>query len=131
MKDVFVKESMNYSPLVLELFDRRPHVGRMPEATDVYLGRGRDAARGVDVQIWIKYTLQRIQATSFLAYGCPHTVAATSWWAQRVRGLQIDDAKQVIWQEAERALAVPPEKRGKLLVIEDAVRLALNAASAA
>jgi NifU-like protein involved in Fe-S cluster formation len=121
-----MNEPDQYSPLVLELFGRRPHVGRMVEGVGVYSGRVGDASRGVDVQVWLKCAQQHIQATSFLAYGCPHTVAAASWWAQRLRGLPIEDAKHVTWQEAERALAVPPEKRGKLLLIEDAVRQALN-----
>jgi NifU-like protein involved in Fe-S cluster formation len=123
-----MKDPVSYSPLVIELFDRRPHAGRMPEALDVFCGRAGDAARGVEVQVWIKCALQRIQATSFLAFGCPHTIAATSWWAQRIRGLAIEDAKQVSWQDAERTLEVPAEKRGKLLLIEDAMRFALQAA---
>jgi len=122
--------SLDYNSLVLDLFDRRPHAGKMADATDVFIGRAGEPGRGVDVQFWLKCAGGRIQATSFQAYGCPHSIAAASWWAQRVRGLKSSDAEQVGWREAEQVLGVPPEKRGRLLVVEDAMRMALKAAAA-
>jgi NifU-like protein involved in Fe-S cluster formation len=123
-------DSSDYNSLVLELFERRPHAGRMETASDVFVGRAGEQARGVEVQFWLKCAGGRIQATSFLAYGCPHSIAAASWWAQRVRGLKVSDAEQVGWREAEEVLSVPPEKRGRLLTVEDGMRTALNAATA-
>jgi NifU-like protein involved in Fe-S cluster formation len=124
-----MKDPVTYTAEVLELFERRPYAGRMTAAPDVYSGRAGDVAKGIDMQFWIKFALGRIQATSFLAFGCPHVIAAGSWWAQRIRGLSIEDAKRVTWQEVEQALAIPAEKRGKLLVIEDAITAALGAIS--
>jgi nitrogen fixation NifU-like protein len=119
-----------YSSVVLDLFDRRPHAGKMTTSADVFVGRAGEQSRGVDVQFWLKCTAGRIQATSFQAYGCPHSIAAASWWAQRVRGLKLADAEQVGWREAEEVLSAPAEKRGRLLVVEDAMRMALKAAVA-
>ena len=124
------QSSVEYSPLVMDLFERRPHAGRMALTLGVHAGRAGEATRGAEVQFWLKCTLGRIQATSFLAYGCPHTIASASWWAQRVRGLQLGEAEQVGWQEVEYALSVPAEKRGRLLTVEDAMRAALKAATA-
>ncbi len=119
-----------YSSLVLELFDRRPHAGRMEAAPGVFSGRAGERARGVEVQFWLKCAAERIQATSFLAYGCPYTIAAASWWAQRVRGMRLNEAEQIGWREAEQVLSVPVEKRGRLLVVEDAMRMGVQAAIA-
>jgi len=122
--------SADYNSLVLDLFDRRPHAGKMATAADVFIGRAGEQTRGIDVQFWLKCAGGRIQATSFQGYGCPHSIAAASWWAQRVRGLKLADAEQVGWREAEEVLSVPPEKRGRLLVVEDAMRMALKEALA-
>lgn len=120
---------LDYSPTVLDLFVRRPFAGRMLPAPDIVSGQAGEKARGAQVQFWLKCAGPRIQAISFLAYGCPHTVAAASWWAQRVQGLSLNDAKQAGWREAEQALSIPVEKRGRLLVVEDALRAALQAAA--
>jgi nitrogen fixation NifU-like protein len=124
------QQNPEYNSLVLDLFERRPHAGEMATAADVFIGRAGEQARSVEVQFWLKCAAGRIQATSFQAYGCPHSIAAASWWAQRVRGLKLADAEQVGWREAEELLSVPPEKRGRLLVVEDAMRMALKAAVA-
>lgn len=125
-----IQENSEYNSLVLDLFERCPHAGKMASAADVFIGRAGEQSRSVEVQFWLKCTAGRIQATSFQAYGCPHSIAAASWWAQRVRGLKLTDAEQVGWREAEELLAVPAEKRGRLLVVEDAMRMALKTAAA-
>jgi len=122
--------TLEYSATVLDLFARRPFAGRMPPTPGVVTGEAGERALGAQVQFWLKCSGQRIQAVSFLAYGCPHTIAAASWWAPRVQGLSLNDAKQVGWREAEQALSIPTEKRGRLLVVEDAMHAALQAAGA-
>jgi NifU-like protein involved in Fe-S cluster formation len=117
-------ESGPYNELVLQLFSRLPHAGRMPSADDVGEGHAGSPVEGAEVRFWLKCSAGRIQATSFLAYGCPHTVAAAAWMAQRARGLQLDAVASADWRAAESVLEIPPEKRGRLLIVEDALRAA-------
>lgn len=111
----------NYHPQVIELFQRLPFAGRMEPAADVFAGTAGGQGQGAEVHFWIKCSAGRIQAISFQAYGCPHTVAACAWMAQRARGLTLADVARTAWMQVERALAVPAEKRGRLLIVEDAL----------
>jgi hypothetical protein len=39
------------------------------------------------------------------------------------------DVDRTTWLEVERALAIPPQKRGRLLIVEDALKAAVKAAA--
>ena len=118
-----------YHPQVAELFERTPFAGEMPPAPDVFAGAAGSLAQGAEVRFWIRVGQRRIQAISFRAYGCPHTIAAASWIAQHARGVPLADVERTAWLEVEQALAVPAPKRGRLLIVEDALKAAVNAAS--
>jgi nitrogen fixation NifU-like protein len=124
-----LKNGFPYHPRVIELFQRLPFAGRMEPAPDVFLGWAGGQGQGAEVHFWIKCPDDRIQAISFQAYGCPHTVAACAWVAERARGLSLVDVARTAWLQVERALAVPPEKRGRLLIVEDALQAATKAAA--
>ena len=64
---------------------------------------------------------QRIEEVRFEAYGCPHCIAAGSWLSERLVGLTLDRLRAWRWREADQALQFPLEKRGRLLILEDAV----------
>jgi NifU-like protein involved in Fe-S cluster formation len=64
---------------------------------------------------------ERIEAVRFEAYGCPHCIAAGSWLSERLVGLDRDQLRAWRWRDADRALQFPLEKRGRLLILEDAV----------
>lgn len=70
---------------------------------------------------------ERIEAVRFEAYGCPHCIAAGSWLSERLVGLTQPELQRWNWREADAALRFPAEKRGRLLILEDAVK-ALSAA---
>jgi NifU-like protein involved in Fe-S cluster formation len=123
---------MNGSPYhaqVVELFGRLPFAGGMQPAADVYTGSAGGQTFGTEVRFWLKCSGDRIQAISFQVFGCPHTIAAAAWVAQRARGLTLADVERTAWLEVERALGVPPEKRGRLLIVEDALRAASKSAA--
>jgi len=125
LHDAAVGEGLGpYSALVLHLFDRLPHAGRMEPAVDVAEGHAGGQMDGVEVRFWLKCAGGRIQATSFLAFGCPHTIAAAAWMAQRARGLHLDELEATDWRQAEQILGIPAEKRGRLLIVEDALKAA-------
>jgi len=118
-----------YHPQVVELFGRLPFAGRMQSGADVSTGAAGGQSFGAEVRFWLKCSGGRIQAISFQAFGCPHTIAAAAWVAQRARGLTLADVERTAWLEVEHALGVPPEKRGRLLIVEDALRAASKSAA--
>ena len=113
-----------YNAQVAELVARTPFAGRMDPGPGVFMGSAGSSMDGAEVTFWLRVGGGRIQAISFLAYGCPHTIAAAAWVAHHARGLSLNEVGRTAWLEVERSLAVPPQKRGRLLVVEDALKAA-------
>lgn len=118
-----------YNSQVSDLFKRTPFAGSMPEGPGVFAGAAGSQESGTEVRFWLKSGGGRVQAISFQAYGCPHTIAAAAWVAYQARGLPFDEIERTVWLEVERALSVPPQKRGRLLIVEDALKSAVKAAT--
>jgi NifU-like protein involved in Fe-S cluster formation len=113
---------MRYSPLVESHFRAPRNIGRFAPAADVLVGRSGSKDQGVEVVLSARIANGRIAALNHLVYGCPHTVAAASWLTEQIVGATLDDLTRWRWREVSTALEVPPEKWGRLLVLEDAVR---------
>lgn len=81
-------------------------------------GPGRD--------VWVRFRLRveagRVAHAAYRVYGCPHTMAAAAWLAERVQGRAVADVVPGTPQEWAAALDVPAEKLGRLLTLEDALR---------
>ena len=82
-------------------------------------------AGGPGQEVWVRFRLSLeggvVKSALFKAYGCPHTLAVAAWVAERLRGRSRTDlapGTPAAWAEA---LAVPVEKLGRLLVVEDAL----------
>lgn len=118
-----------YHPQVIELFQHTPFAGEMKAGAGVFVGTAGSQSHGAEVRFWLKSGGGRIQAISFRAYGCPHTIAAAGWLAHQVRGMTFSEIDRISWREMERELAVPPQKRGRLLIVEDALKSAVKAAT--
>jgi hypothetical protein len=67
-----------------------------------------------------------VRAVRFLAFGCPHVIAVSDWVAERSAGAaarrQLPESPAAL----KARFAVPTEKLGRLLVIEDAWIAALS-----
>lgn len=111
-----------YTPLVVEHFERPRNVGRFAAAPDVLLGSAGQAAQGVRFILSAKIADERISAVRFEAYGCPHCIAAGSWLSEGLVGATQPELQHWSWREAAERLEFPTEKRGRLLILEDAVR---------
>lgn len=76
--------------------------------------------------VWVRFDLQLdegcIGAVRFQVLGCAHTMAAVSRFAESLPGQPLKKLDDFDPHELQRALDVPAEKLGRLLVIEDAVR---------
>jgi hypothetical protein len=118
---------VNYSELTLRYFETAAAAG-------VLAGPGtfRGAAGSRGHGTWVQFDLQVsggiIQAARFLAFGCPHTIAVAAWIAEQAGGpLGRALLPEPVAELSER-FAVPLEKRGRLLIIEDAWLAAVNGA---
>lgn len=111
-----------YSPLVRELFERLPHAGDLaPGPGEIVHGEAIALDRGA----WVRYEARiedgRVADCVFRAWGCPHTLAAAALVASRMHGRGIGAETAFDARRLAAELDVPPEKLGRLLVVEDAL----------
>jgi cysteine desulfurase len=120
-EDIAFNEFDTLSPLARQLFESLPGAGTL-DAPGVVRGE----AGGADMDTWVRFHLQVADGTvrdaRFQAFGCPHTLAVTAWLTLQLIGRKL--AELVVGEPVEwaRALHVPAEKLGRLLVVEDALR---------
>ena len=123
--------AIRYSQGVRSRFASLPGAGDLPQAAGTVVS-GEAAA--LDRLAWVRFTARidggRIVDCRFRAFGCPHTLAAASIAAERLRGATPADPPPLDAGMLERELEAPAEKRGRLLVVEDALRGLLSAARA-
>jgi NifU-like protein involved in Fe-S cluster formation len=112
----------SYSTLVIEHFERPRNSGRFERAANTIQGSAGRRSQGTVFTLSAHLAAQRIEAVRFEAYGCPHCIAAGSWLSERLVGATRADLQAWRWREAAEALQMPPEKWGRLLILEDAVR---------
>jgi NifU-like protein involved in Fe-S cluster formation len=128
-------------PPVRRLFAALTHAGGPQRATvEAADGQPRwvsgEAGRerhGTRVRFLLRVDRERLLEVRYRAYGCPHTLAACEWVSQQLEGAGHDRAGlrgDAIGGPADwaAALQIPPAKLGRLLVLEDALKAALEAA---
>jgi NifU-like protein involved in Fe-S cluster formation len=120
---------MKYSDLTRRYFEATPAVGELQPsgAFAIFRGSAGQRERGTWVQFDIGVQDGQILEARFLALGCPHTIAVASWVAQNGRGALAAPLPEPVQALSER-FEVPPEKLGRLLIVEDAWRAATKAA---
>lgn len=111
-----------YSAAVVDHFDKPRNAGRFEPAADVITGIAGRREQGVQFVVSARVAADRIVSVRFEAYGCPHCIAAASWLSERLTGSALAGLEAWSWREAAAELRIPPEKRGRLLILEDAVR---------
>ena len=111
-----------YSPTVVEHFEHPRNGGHFEAGEGVIRGTAGSVAQGTMFILSARVAGERIEAVRFEAYGCPHCIAAGSWLSERLVGLNREQLRTWRWREADQALHFPLEKRGRLLILEDAVR---------
>jgi hypothetical protein len=79
----------------------------------------------------------RVLQVRYRAYGCPYTLAACEWLARRLSGAVLPQCSAAALAVAvgappgwARALDIPADRLGRLLIIEDALHAAVAADSA-
>lgn len=113
---------MDYCTEVLRRFRAPSRVGALPKGAP---GVVAASAEDRSLNVWVRFEIQTHESTiadaRFSVYGCPHTVAAADWVAERLLGRPTASLGDLDMQVVARALEIPREKAGKLLRIEDAL----------
>ena len=107
-----------YNERVRKLFAAPAHSGRLDEAIAVSVDD-----QGVRIELSAHTDKGSIHGLRFRAWGCPHVIAAAETVCAEYEGRAISDLDEFTAAELMQSLAVPVEKSGRILVIEDAVRL--------
>jgi NifU-like protein involved in Fe-S cluster formation len=110
---------MNYNDVTLEYFEN-PAAAGVLSGPGTLRGAAGDRAHGTWVQFDLRVEAGMVQAARFLAFGCPHTIAVAAWLAGHAPGSELRPALPESVAQLSERFAVPVEKRGRLLIIEDA-----------
>ncbi|MGH8217471.1 MAG: iron-sulfur cluster assembly scaffold protein [Steroidobacteraceae bacterium] len=85
----------------------------------------RGEAGGPAEDVWVRFHVRldgdTVKDARFEARGCPHTLATAAWIASRLPGRRWAEGVVGTPHDWARELAVPVEKLGRLLVLEDAL----------
>jgi NifU-like protein involved in Fe-S cluster formation len=118
---------LNYNEATLRYFETAPGAGVL-SGPGTFRGAAGSRTHGTWVQFDVQLNSSVIQAARFLAFGCPHTIAVSAWVAEQAAGLGLRAALPETVQQLSERFAVPVEKRGRLLIVEDAWIVAVRGA---
>ena len=107
-----------YSALVREYFTNPQHGGDLPGGDCVFLEQ-----QGVRLRLAVRCDGGQISHLRFRARGCPHLIASAEAFCAAFEGKPLQSLQTFTVAEVMQSLAVPVEKTGRILVLEDAVRL--------
>jgi NifU-like protein involved in Fe-S cluster formation len=116
---------MKYNELTRRYFESAARAGTLPGC---FRGAAGDRAQGTWVQFDVQCDAGTVTDVRFLAFGCPHTIAAAAWLADTVIGTAPRCGMTQSIQALSERFEVPVEKLGRLLIVEDALKTALAGA---
>jgi NifU-like protein involved in Fe-S cluster formation len=119
--------STTYNAAVVDHFEHPRNAGKLAGGSEVVEGVAGSVAQGVMFALTARIVNGRIEEARYEVFGCPHCVAAGSWLTERLIGAGRDDVANWSWREVAEVMAVPTDKRGRLLILEDAVRALASA----
>ncbi len=116
---------MTYNELTRHHFETAAHAGTLSGP-----GVRRGVAGSRAIGTWVQFDVRRragaepqtLDAVRFLAFGCPHVIAVADWIAEHAVAAVLPGLPGLPASLAElkERFAVPTEKVGRLLIIEDA-----------
>jgi NifU-like protein involved in Fe-S cluster formation len=116
-----------YNTLVRELFANTEHAGSLADAISA-----EKSEQGVCIEFSARCKGAAIERLRFRAWGCPHVIAAAEAVCAEYEGQTASQLEEFSVIDLMQRLAVPAQKSGRILVLEDTVRLlgaALRASS--
>jgi NifU-like protein involved in Fe-S cluster formation len=112
---------MEYSSEVRRRLERPSCRGVLASAAGAVSATAEDRSLNVWVRVEVEVDDEILAAARYDAYGCPHFLAGADWIVERLAGQPVAALTEVASGDAVAALDVPTAKRGKLLVVEDAL----------
>ncbi|MEO7387129.1 MAG: aminotransferase class V-fold PLP-dependent enzyme [Gammaproteobacteria bacterium] len=101
-----------------------PPLAGAGEAAGTVLARGE--AGSPEAGTWVVFGASirkgRVARLEFRIFGCPHTRAACEQVVERLTGRPVTDLGRIEPLQIRADLGIPPEKTGRLLIIQDALR---------
>jgi NifU-like protein involved in Fe-S cluster formation len=127
---------VNYSKLTQDYFDAAEALAGTLADPGACRGAAGSRAHGTWVQFDVQFTRQgaqqqerapTIQSVRFLAYACPHIIAAAAWITEQSVGVNARAALPESVSDLRERFSIPVEKLGRLLIVEDAWIAAIKA----
>ncbi|MGH8400056.1 MAG: iron-sulfur cluster assembly scaffold protein [Gammaproteobacteria bacterium] len=98
-----------------------------PDTPQVIEGCAGAARQGREIRMQLQIGKDgRIAACRYRVYGCPATIALCSLASEVLPGLTLDQAAEWRGMALAERLGLPADKRGAVLLLEDAVRAAVR-----
>jgi NifU-like protein involved in Fe-S cluster formation len=112
-----------YNQRTLQLFERPIHAGALQGCyTDTAVAQASESEAGARLQLAVGLQDGKIKECRFRVFGCPHLIAAAEWLCSHAEGDTMTDLANFRAEDCMQQLAVPVEKTGRLLLLEDAIR---------
>ena len=113
-----------YNSLTRQYFANPVHAGDLRgEYAVSALAIASESADGAQIQLAAGLGDGRLLECRFRVYGCPHLIAAAEWLCSKFEGRMASELAQFTVDDCMQALAVPTAKTGRILLLEDAIRL--------
>ncbi len=106
-----------YNAMVREYFADPKHAGDLEGAAIGYF-----SDQGMHIRLAATVDGERITGMRFRAWGCPHVIAAAESTCRQYEGRRVAALEEFTSAQIMVDLAVPIEKTGRILVLEDTVR---------
>jgi NifU-like protein involved in Fe-S cluster formation len=110
---------MIYNQLTRDYFETAANAGEL-RGSSVFRGAAGNMSQGTWVQFDLRIEAGAVSATKFLAFACPHVIAVSAWLAEQAVGRGVQPSLPESVQALRDRFAIPVEKTGRLLIVEDA-----------
>lgn len=111
-----------YNATVRRHFANPAHAGDLQTGyAGTFKAEAAESAVGCRVVLALALDGDKVQTMRFRVFGCPHLIAACEVVCASVEGRPVEALRKFPLQELMLSLAVPVEKTGRILLLEDAV----------
>ena len=117
---------MAYSAAVLDHYNNPRNVGKM-DMSDTSVGTGMVGAPscGDVMKLQIRVKDDIIEDAKFKCYGCGSAIASSSIITEMLKGMTVDEAKEIKNVEVVDQLNLPPVKIHCSVLAEDSIKAAI------
>lgn len=114
--------NVSYNDAVRRHFSKPRHAGDLEESFDQTLVADvSDSDKGARIAVTAGIRDGTIAAIRFRAWGCPHLIAALDRACELLQDKPVANLERCDLSNITEELSVPPEKAGRILLLEDAL----------